>query len=63
MNARFAKRFSLQPVQLLANEHGLLRLNLRNRPLRLPVELPPNASWKQVLKVQAERLVDYFFGT
>jgi hypothetical protein len=61
MNARFAKQFSLQPVQIQVNEHGLLHLNVRRRPLRLPVELPPNATWTQVAKARLERLVDYLF--
>jgi len=61
MNARFAKRLSFQPLQLQANEHGLIQLNVRRRPLRLPVELPPNATWTQVTKARLERLVDYLF--
>lgn len=61
MNARFAKPFSLHPVQIQVNEHGLLHLNVRRRPVRRPIELPPNATWTQAAKVRLERLVDYLF--
>lgn len=61
MNARLAKKFSFQPVQLQVNEHGLLHLSVRRRSLRLPVELPPNATWAQIARVWMGRLVDFLF--
>ncbi len=62
MNARFAGKFSLQPVQLQVNEHGLLRLNVRRRPLRLPVELPSGAALGARIKACLDRFLDHLFG-
>jgi|GEM_PF-1618652 len=62
MNGPFSKKFSLQPLQIQANEHGLIVLNVKRRPSHPPVELPPGATPAQVIKVHLERLVDYLFG-
>ncbi len=61
MNARFVKSLSLRPVQLLVNEHGLLQLNVRRRPLRLPVKPPADATWRQAAWARLEQLLDFLF--
>lgn len=62
MNGPFSKKFSLQPLQIQANEHGLIVLNVKRRPSHPPVELPPGATRTQVIKAWVERFVDALFG-
>lgn len=62
MNGPFGKKFSLQPLQLQANEHGLLLLNVKRRPARPPVELPPNATRTQAVRAWLDRVIDCLLG-
>jgi len=62
MTARIGRKFSLHRLQLCANEHGLIRLNVKRRASRPPVELPPGASLAQVMSAHLDRLIDYLFG-
>jgi hypothetical protein len=61
MSARIVRRSLTLPLQLCANEHGLIMLNVKRRPSRPPTELPPGATPTQVIKAQFERFIDYLF--
>lgn len=61
MSARIGRKFLTQPLQLQADEHGLIMLNVKRRPSRPQVELPPGATPTQMIKAQFERFIDYLF--
>ncbi len=62
MSARTSGKYAVQSLQLCANEHGLIMLNVKRKASHPPAELPPNATPAQLLKAHLDRLLDYLFG-
>lgn len=62
MSARIGRNLLTQRLQLHADEHGLIMLNVKRRPSHPQAELPPGATPAQVIKAQLDRLIDYLFS-
>ncbi len=62
MSARTSGKYAVQSLQLCANEHGLIMLNVKRQASRPPAELPPNATPAQISRAYLDRFLDYLFG-